>query len=157
MPKQNVTSFSFKLLNLVFLLQARLKSPFLSCQATLLLLLEGCTKSPFFSRMNNHNSLRLSSEKRCSSPLINFVALLWTHSKRPKIWHPRLQKKLGYLPKDYLHNINDLTRVYAGTLVLYWKSIKCGFQVYCHKVMVGLATGGKIFQYIWHVMGKLLS
>lgn len=99
MPKQNVTSFSFKLLNLVFLLHARLKSPFLSCQATLLLLLEGCTKSPFFSRMNNHNSLRLSSEKRCSSPLINFVALLWTILKDLKSDTPDYRKSWAIFPR----------------------------------------------------------
>lgn len=104
-PKQNVTSSSFKLLNLVFSLQALLKSHFLSFPAALLLVLEGCTRSLLFSRMNNHNSLRLSSEERCSRLLINFVALLWTHSNRSKIWHPRLQKKLGYLAKDCLHTI----------------------------------------------------
>jgi len=32
------------------------------------------------SRLNNPNSLSLSSEERCSSPLIVFVVLLWTRS-----------------------------------------------------------------------------
>ena len=40
-------------------------------------------RSLLFSRLNRHNSLRLSSYERCSIPLINFAALLWTRSNRP--------------------------------------------------------------------------
>ncbi|KAK4816023.1 hypothetical protein QYF61_011013 [Mycteria americana] len=36
--------------------------------------------SLLFSRLNNPNSLSLSSQERCSSPRIIFVALLWTCS-----------------------------------------------------------------------------
>ncbi|KAK4827407.1 hypothetical protein QYF61_017837 [Mycteria americana] len=39
-------------------------------------------RSLLFSRLNNPNSLSLPSQERCSSPLIIFVALLWTHSNR---------------------------------------------------------------------------
>ncbi|KAK4827484.1 hypothetical protein QYF61_018784 [Mycteria americana] len=39
-----------------------------------------CPQSLLFSRLNNPNSLSLSSQERCSSPRIIFVALLWTHS-----------------------------------------------------------------------------
>ncbi|KAK4821259.1 hypothetical protein QYF61_017137 [Mycteria americana] len=38
-------------------------------------------QSLLFSRLNNPNSLSLSSQK-CSSPLTIFMALLWTHSNR---------------------------------------------------------------------------
>ena len=34
------------------------------------------------SKLNKPNSLNLSSQKRCSSPLIFFVAVLWAHSKQ---------------------------------------------------------------------------
>ena len=37
-------------------------------------------QSLLFSRLNNPNSLSLSSQERCSSPRIIFVSLLWTHS-----------------------------------------------------------------------------
>ena len=36
--------------------------------------------SVFLSKLNRHNCLNLSSQGRCSSPLIVSVALLWTHS-----------------------------------------------------------------------------
>ena len=38
--------------------------------------------SLLFSRLNSPSSFSLSSQERCSSPLIIFVALLWTHSNR---------------------------------------------------------------------------
>ena len=43
-------------------------------------------RSPYsllFSRLNKPNSLSLSLQERCSSPLITFVALLWTLSNSP--------------------------------------------------------------------------
>jgi len=42
-------------------------------------------KSPrclLFSRLNSPNSLSLSSQERCSSLLIIFVALLWIHPRK---------------------------------------------------------------------------
>ena len=40
------------------------------------------SQSILFCRLNNPNSLSLSSLERCSIPLIIFVALLWTRSNR---------------------------------------------------------------------------
>ena len=37
-------------------------------------------QSLLFTRLNNPNSLNLSSNERCSSPLMIFVVFLWTHS-----------------------------------------------------------------------------
>ena len=42
-------------------------------------------QSFLFSRLNKPNSLSFSTEERCSSPLIIFVALLWTAPTAP---HP---------------------------------------------------------------------
>ncbi|KAK4831337.1 hypothetical protein QYF61_017468 [Mycteria americana] len=57
--------------------------------------------SLIFSRLNNPNSLSLSAQERCSSPLIIFVALLWTHSNRPMsflCWGPQsgMQYSVGW-------------------------------------------------------------
>ena len=38
-------------------------------------------QSLLFSKLKKPSSLNLSSQESCSSPLIVFVALLWTHSK----------------------------------------------------------------------------
>ena len=38
-------------------------------------------RSLLFSKLNKRSSLKLSSQERCSSPLIILVALLWTRSK----------------------------------------------------------------------------
>ncbi|GAB0184429.1 hypothetical protein GRJ2_000908200 [Grus japonensis] len=52
-------------------------------------------------RLNNPNSLSLSSQERCSSPLIIFVALLWTRSNSSMsfcgpvvLWTPELDAAL---------------------------------------------------------------
>jgi len=80
----------------VFLLSSQ-KLPSLSLKPLLLVLSSLAEKVPpmfpvgplqesnvspnlLLSRLNNPNSLSLSLQERCSSPLINFVALLWTHS-----------------------------------------------------------------------------
>jgi len=54
------------------------------------------SQSLHFSRLNNPNSRSLSSQERCSIPLITSVALLWTRSNRsvsffywvPQSWTP---------------------------------------------------------------------
>ncbi|KAK4827490.1 hypothetical protein QYF61_018790 [Mycteria americana] len=56
-----------------------------------------CPQSLLFSRLNNPNSLSLSSQERCSSPRIIFVALLWTCSNRSMsflCWGP--QSRMQY-------------------------------------------------------------
>lgn len=46
----------------------------------LLLVLDGHYKvSGTFTSLNDPISLNLCSKQRCSSPLINFMVLLWTH------------------------------------------------------------------------------
>ena len=39
--------------------------------------------SLLFSRLNKPSSFSLSSQEKCSSPLIIFIAILWTRSKSP--------------------------------------------------------------------------
>ncbi|GAB0204546.1 guanine nucleotide-binding protein subunit alpha-14 [Grus japonensis] len=41
-----------------------------------------CKRDLVLMELNNSNSLSLSSQERCSSPRISFVALLWTQSNR---------------------------------------------------------------------------
>ena len=54
--------------------------------------------SLLFPRLNNPNSLSLSSRRRCSSSVFIFVTLLWTHSDRstPFLcwWAPELNTVL---------------------------------------------------------------
>ena len=72
-----------------------LVGPFQPCDSMILWTVT--TESPqsfLFSKMNNFSSLRLSSQERCSSPLIIFVVTLWTHSNRSMsflCWGPRAQ------------------------------------------------------------------
>jgi len=81
----NLPSFSLKPLSFVLLQEALLKSlshPFLQAYFTYW---KAAVRSPcslLFSRLNSPNSLSLSSQERCSSPHIIFVALLCTRSNR---------------------------------------------------------------------------
>ncbi|KAK4821027.1 hypothetical protein QYF61_012113 [Mycteria americana] len=58
-------------------LSSLLGGPFRYCKAA-----RRCPHSLLFRRLNNPSSPSLSSQERCSSPLIIFMALLWTCSNR---------------------------------------------------------------------------
>jgi len=64
--------------------------------------LKGHNKAPqslLFSRLNSLNSLSLSSQERCSSPLIIFVALLWSRFNRYMIFGTKAIPFLTYFSK----------------------------------------------------------
>ncbi|XP_063182760.1 phospholipase ABHD3 isoform X5 [Chroicocephalus ridibundus] len=66
-----------QMLEKLFDMDLVMKAPFRYWKAAL-----RSPRSLLFSRLNIPNSLSLSSQERCSSPLIILVALLWTHSNR---------------------------------------------------------------------------
>ncbi|KAK4827585.1 hypothetical protein QYF61_019487, partial [Mycteria americana] len=73
-----------------------------------------CPQSLPFSRLTNPNSLSLSSQERCSIPLIIFVALLWTHSKRSMsflYWGPNSWMQLS---RSQLENMCFSVLVYTN-------------------------------------------
>ena len=85
----NLLYFSLKPSSLVLLLQTPIKGPSFSflqalfryCKATV-----RSSRSLFFSRLNYSQTLRLSFQERCTSPLIILVALPWTYSSRLKLF-----------------------------------------------------------------------
>ena len=82
LSKLNLPSFTFKSLPLVLSLPALVKKSISSFLASPLQVLKAAIRSAqnlLFSKLNNPSSLSLSSQERCSIPLLTFVALLWTH------------------------------------------------------------------------------
>lgn len=82
----NWASFSLKPLTLVLSQDTLLKCLSLSFLQAFFGYQKGTLRSPqslLFPKLNNTNSLCLSSQERCSCPLIIFLALLWTHSNMP--------------------------------------------------------------------------
>ena len=93
----NLPSFSLQPFPLVLSLHTLVISPSPSFLEAPFWYWKAAVRSPWsllFSRLNSPNSLSLSSQERCSSPLINFVALLWTCSNRSMsffCWGPQNQ------------------------------------------------------------------
>ena len=81
----NLHSFSSKPLPLALSRHALVKSPSPAFSHVTFKYWKTSITSPCslpFSRVNSPNSLSLSSQERCSIPLIIFVALLWTRSNK---------------------------------------------------------------------------
>ena len=93
----NLPCLSLKPFPLVLSLSTLVNSCSPSCLYAPFKYWKATVRSPWillYSKLNKLSSLNLSSQQRCSSPLIILVALLWTHSKsstsflywRPQAW-----------------------------------------------------------------------
>ncbi|KAK4832903.1 hypothetical protein QYF61_026546 [Mycteria americana] len=104
-------------------------------------------RSLLFSRLNNPNSLSQSAQERCSSPLIIFVALLWTHSNRSMsflYWGPQTQMQY---PRWGLTRVEQRGRITSldllVTLLLMQPRIQLAFwaaSAHCRVLLSFLST-----------------